>query len=210
MSWKRARNSEQKAERISAILVAAGGLFDQKGFASISMKDIAETAGLGKASLYSYFKTKEEVFASLFLQESEAWFESLKSYLTGIENTDSSTLAKILTDNLRTQERFCRLTVILYSVVEKNLSKEFIYNFKFEVQANLKQYASKLNEVMPSLAIENGVLFLCQHQAVIAGLWPTTHPTPEIAEVTKSEEFNDLHIDFFELFQSTMEKLLRD
>lgn len=210
MSWKRARNSEQKAERISAILVAAGNLFDQKDLASISMKDIAQEAGLGKASLYSYFKTKEEVFASLFLQESESWFESLQVNLKELKNTDSSSVAKLLADNLRTQDRFCRLTVILYSVIETNLSKDFIYNFKFEIQANLKQYAATLSEVMPQFSMEGRALFLRQHQAVIAGLWPTTHPAPEIAEVINTDEFSDLSVDFYQLFQSTIEKLLRE
>jgi len=36
-------------------------LFVEKGFRETSMREIAETAGMGKSSLYDYFKTKEEI-----------------------------------------------------------------------------------------------------------------------------------------------------
>jgi AcrR family transcriptional regulator len=36
-------------------------LFVEKGFRETSMREIAETAGMGKSSLYDYFKTKDEI-----------------------------------------------------------------------------------------------------------------------------------------------------
>ena len=50
MNWQRARQPEQKAERRTVILEAAAALFDEREFADISMRDVAERSGLGKAS----------------------------------------------------------------------------------------------------------------------------------------------------------------
>ncbi len=44
------------------ILKAAAGVFFDKGFQDASMQDIASMAGLGKGTIYEYFKNKDELF----------------------------------------------------------------------------------------------------------------------------------------------------
>jgi AcrR family transcriptional regulator len=43
------------------IIKASYSIFDKKGYDSTSMDDIAKEVGVSKASLYSYFKSKEEI-----------------------------------------------------------------------------------------------------------------------------------------------------
>jgi len=52
---------EELDRRRHKIFAATVGLFLQKGFRETSMREIAETAGMGKSSLYDYFKTKDEI-----------------------------------------------------------------------------------------------------------------------------------------------------
>ena len=47
--------------RRHAIFASSAGLFMSKGFRETSMREIAEAAGMGKSSLYDYFKTKDEI-----------------------------------------------------------------------------------------------------------------------------------------------------
>lgn len=54
------------------ILSAARAQFSQYGFQRTSMDDIARESGFSRASLYSYFKNKEEIFKSL----AEALYET--------------------------------------------------------------------------------------------------------------------------------------
>lgn len=44
------------------ILSAALNVFIEKGFSNSSIKDIADTAGVGKGTIYEYFKNKNELF----------------------------------------------------------------------------------------------------------------------------------------------------
>ncbi len=208
MTWQRARQPNQKAERLTAILTAAGRLFDQRELNDISMRDIAGEADLSKASLYSYFSTKEEVFATLFLQESAAWYDAVEPKLKRLRSPNAQRVAKVLTDVLREHRRFCRLTVVLASVLERNLSPEFIRDFKTELNENLAKIIATLQIALPHMSVKSGTEFLYQHQAMIAGLWPLAHPSPSVMEVLQGEEFQGLQIDFYQLFHQSIEELL--
>ena len=47
------------------IILAASGLFAEKGFAGSSIREIAERAGLTKTALYHYFPSKEAVLSEM-------------------------------------------------------------------------------------------------------------------------------------------------
>jgi TetR/AcrR family transcriptional regulator len=47
------------------ILDAAEDLFARRGFTGVGMREVAETAGLGKSSLFHHFKSKAELYAAV-------------------------------------------------------------------------------------------------------------------------------------------------
>jgi AcrR family transcriptional regulator len=63
---------EDQANRRREIFDAAVSLLLAKGFQETSMREIAEAAGMGKSSLYDYFKTKDEIL--VFVIEEETRF----------------------------------------------------------------------------------------------------------------------------------------
>jgi TetR/AcrR family transcriptional repressor of mexJK operon len=60
------RRSPVKTGKKDAILAAAGKLFAARGFAGVSMDDIATTAPVSKPTLYAHFKDKAELFLAVF------------------------------------------------------------------------------------------------------------------------------------------------
>jgi AcrR family transcriptional regulator len=64
------------------ILAAAAEVFHEHGFAGASMSAVCERAGGSKATLYRYFKSKEDLFVTLMLdavmENAEAVFDNLK------------------------------------------------------------------------------------------------------------------------------------
>ena len=60
---------EENKEVRQAIIVAAKELFSRFGLAKTTMEDIATASKKAKSTLYYYFKSKEEVFASVIMQE---------------------------------------------------------------------------------------------------------------------------------------------
>jgi AcrR family transcriptional regulator len=57
---------EEQANRRHEIFHQVVGVFLKKGFQETSMREIAETAGLGKSTLYDYFKTKDDILLYFF------------------------------------------------------------------------------------------------------------------------------------------------
>jgi len=49
------------------ILQAASILFAQRGFGSVSISDVAESAGLVKSSIYHHFESKEALYAAVII-----------------------------------------------------------------------------------------------------------------------------------------------
>jgi AcrR family transcriptional regulator len=60
---------EEQSKRRREIFNAAVNVFLKKGFQETSMREIAETAEMGKSTLYDYFKTKDEIIVFIFEEE---------------------------------------------------------------------------------------------------------------------------------------------
>lgn len=58
------REREQQLRR-KTIIEAAHNLFEQKGFEQTTVDEIATVAELGKGTIYSYFKSKEEIYIAI-------------------------------------------------------------------------------------------------------------------------------------------------
>ena len=51
--------------RRAEVLTLAAGLFDERGYASVSMEQIAAAAGMAKPTLYHYFRAKDEILRGI-------------------------------------------------------------------------------------------------------------------------------------------------
>lgn len=71
-----------RARRREVILNAAAELFAGRDYASVQVEEVAKRAGVGKATLYRYFPSKEELY-----------LESLERALGGLEHRLNAELA---------------------------------------------------------------------------------------------------------------------
>ncbi|WP_018606650.1 TetR/AcrR family transcriptional regulator [Uliginosibacterium gangwonense] len=80
--------SEEKRE---AILEAAAQVFGEVGFERASMTEISARAGGARATIYSYFESKEELFFDAMLKTTAAEFEATHQALeSGTENVEEA------------------------------------------------------------------------------------------------------------------------
>ena len=66
----------------SRILTEAVTIFQQKGLHGARMQEIADKAGINKAMLHYYFKTKEELFQQVFQQALDLFIAKIELILT--------------------------------------------------------------------------------------------------------------------------------
>lgn len=72
--WK----EREKEQRQKDIIDAARKLLTNKDFDEVSMDEIAREVGLGKSTLYLYFKNKESLYFAIILRGIRIWVEMIK------------------------------------------------------------------------------------------------------------------------------------
>lgn len=86
------KTSAQLSSKSNEIINAARKRFAHYGFSKVSMDEIAADADMGKASLYYYFPTKENLFQAVLIQEQNEFLKEMEILL----NSDNSASEKLI------------------------------------------------------------------------------------------------------------------
>jgi len=117
---QRARSSEQKALRRHAVLETAEVYFKEVGYEAFSMAQLAKKAGVAKGTLYLYFKTREELFLTLYEQSLIRWSQI---FIGSLSNTmTSKAYAQSLFKTTQADGVFLPLLIRLEHVIEHNVA----------------------------------------------------------------------------------------
>ena len=74
----RSKGANYEGQR-EAILAGAAELFAHRGYQGTSMQDVAKACGLSKATLYHYYRDKDEMLASIADEHVSGLVELVKS-----------------------------------------------------------------------------------------------------------------------------------
>jgi AcrR family transcriptional regulator len=108
---------EEQARRRHEIFEASIKLFIERGFPETSMREVAKAVGIGKSTLYDYFRTKDEILV---------WgMEDIVADLT-VMARETAALPLPAADRLR--------KVMRDHVAELDSRKDFYLRLSFEVQ----------------------------------------------------------------------------
>ena len=70
---------KERAIRQTLIIEAARQVFGKKTYDMVSMVEIANAAGIAKSSIYTYFKSQEELYAQVVYQDAGLFIKELKN-----------------------------------------------------------------------------------------------------------------------------------
>jgi AcrR family transcriptional regulator len=76
----------EKNDKEIRILAAAQDLFSRYGLRKTSIEEIAKSAGLGKGTVYLYFRSKEEIFDAVVQNFSETLREKLRTEIDHVHS----------------------------------------------------------------------------------------------------------------------------
>ena len=114
-----------KEQRKKEIALIALDLFAEKGFESTSISEVAQNAGIGKGTVYEYFKSKEELIFSAFM----AWLEQmmgqeLEELLLSIEDPKERLrkLIQVMMETFISDERVVKITLLMFQMMLKDES----------------------------------------------------------------------------------------
>lgn len=83
---KERRRSQRTVRRRAEILDAAKNIFLAGDYASVTMDDVADIAGISRATIYLYFKSKQEIYTELLFRDLDAMISVL---VTSFDRNDS-------------------------------------------------------------------------------------------------------------------------
>jgi len=138
---KERREREREARR-GAVLDAARALVRENGFVATTTRGIAKRCELSEATLFWYFKSKDEIFVSLL-------FEGIASLGSG--------LAKIEASRASPQRKVARLWKFFEEVRDQN--PEYFHVFQYLASPN--SAASVTQEVRDEILARSRDNFVC-------------------------------------------------
>ena len=139
------RQLEERKMRQDRILEGALSVFKEKGLDGATMDQIANASGFGKATLYYYFKSKEEVFSAILVDGWQNIWESLEP---------------VIAEQGSPRKTFVN---VLIKIAENAQNRPGLFEFLFNVPKAIKldeqpwkDYQHKLYAIIQGL-LEDGV-----------------------------------------------------
>lgn len=136
----------QSKVKYRRLMEKAKELFIQFGYKAVSMDQIAEAAGISKATIYNYFPSKEELFVKVMLNIADEAYKDLDNHLN---NTDGA-IAKIDVLINFSMEKLNQFSLAFYRDIMTN---PYITS---KIMAIKKQKAREIFENIIKTGIKNG------------------------------------------------------
>jgi AcrR family transcriptional regulator len=142
---------ELRDRKARAIVEAAAQVFAESGLQAARMADVAERAGIGKGTVYEYFRSKEELFLAVF----EAFgVGTLDAVVTRLEPGPASAVA-FLREFTRITLATCQEALYLYPLTMEFWSAAATAEFRGRLMEDFRRLYAGYREVIAG-AIRKG------------------------------------------------------
>ncbi len=204
MEFRRARNKEQFEQREADIIKSAIALYEEYGFEEVTFSKISERTKFTRPTIYSYFKTKEEIMLKLTAIYLERFILCFKGKLNSEQKKDNVFVATAFAESFIEVCEFIHLYTVLYSIIEKNVSVEALADFKREVIRQQTILANALKSVYIKSSDEQIYNFLIFCLSFASGICPMSEESELQKEAIKLSETGYVTPDFEKFFKDTL------
>ena len=155
---------KKKEGKREFIVDKAQSLFARFGLAKTSMEDIAGECGMGKSSLYYYFKSKEDVFAAVIKNE----FDGYRITLTNKLNRNESATRQFK-KYIKIRMDYLKKRADSYTTI----ADEYLKNYAFIDSIRFDCMNQELDTIaeMIKKGIEDGDFLKCNIKNVSIGIY---------------------------------------
>ncbi|MBN2794090.1 MAG: TetR family transcriptional regulator [Clostridia bacterium] len=209
MTFERARTKEQIEARKTEIIRACSRLYDQYDIEGVNIKAISEMTSFVRSSIYTYYKTKEEILLDVLLQDIREWSEDILMMMEDHDQMTKEKYCQSLTAIFNINSRMLKLTSILYSVIEKNASVNHLTHFKNKFFELLQPFYESLDKYFPEANAKAKENFIYQATALVSGLYPMTVPTEKQKQAMSLSKYDFKALNFDQLCYNGLLTLIK-
>lgn len=134
-------NTSKKESKKEKILLHASDVFARYGYEKTTLDDIGKKCGLNKASLYYYFKNKEEIFVQVISSETAIFIHELQERTALILSVEDK-LIHYLNERIKRYEEVMNFTQLSMESLKK--VKPLYLQLYRKVKAKEIQFIAKL------------------------------------------------------------------
>jgi AcrR family transcriptional regulator len=168
----RAFSAQDKQERRNDILDAAQRLFHDNPEGFGSMDALAEASGVGKGTLYLYFRSKEEVLVALHERNAGQFFQTLLERVENDPAFDLEAMISLVTERLIASPVFARVGSLVCGNLER-MPEGAVRAFKDTIARGHERIGPKIDRAL-GLAEGEGARLMQYSYALMLGLWHLT------------------------------------
>ena len=196
---KRAINEKDKLKRREKFLKTAWQLYEKKDGTLPTISEIAQKAGLSKGSVYLYFKTKNEIFLSLYMHQLRLWHDSVTEALENHQGEISiSEYARMSSQYLVENPLVLKMGSIASSLFEGNADESLFLEFKIELAGLLDARSHLTCRLFPGLSADQWVKVHLRIYALIFGLWQMFYSPRQVKKLLQEARINVFEPEFSE------------
>lgn len=198
---KRAISDSAKEIRRNTILEAAETLILKDDFKNITITRIAEESNLAHGTVFLYFKSKEELFLDLTIQNLERWFCATTERLNKLclskksKSEQISIIIEILVSSFDNSS-LLRLLPILDDTLEHNITTDKAFSFKSFLKQNMESMGTNIERVFSIPDDFNGAQILHHLFICLIGTYKVSHPSTTVKKVIQNSSLQMFDIDF--------------
>lgn len=209
MPLNRAMTEAQKEARRADILRVALHRFTLTPYQELSMAATAEEAGVAKGTLYLYFKSKEEMFLSIYTDQLDGWLDELDRRLA--EAGGEASIARLvgaIGESLGSRTQLLQLTAILHTVLEQNVDYAAAKRFKTWLKERVLKTGALMEKHLPFLKPGQGARLLMQIDALVIGFQHMAEPSGVMRQVLAEPDMALFRVDLEKSLLDSLRTLL--
>lgn len=195
MTYKRARQAEQKAERRAGILSTARVLCAEHGVLSWSLNELGRRAEVTKSNLYRYFGSREEILMTLLTEETGTFVSTFREATSG-QTLSAHGLAKRIAQHYAERPFMCDLLSLSSTLFEHNVELEKIREIKLGSLSQMDEIAHVIASCLPGIGEEKAGQIALTSGVLAAGLWPMANPKAPMRQLAQLDGLESLRFDF--------------
>lgn len=139
------RLKEQEREtRKNLIMDAAERVFSIKTFDKVSMREIAEEAGIGTSSIYTYFPTQESLFVETALRDTNVLIDKLREITEKHKTSSISDAINFFIEYISKHDSYFRMMVVF--MTHGNLNEDSLNKLNSVMRKALELFDTLFRE----------------------------------------------------------------
>lgn len=204
MEFQRARTEKQIQSRKSEIIQACKEIHATVGYENVTIKAISEKISCTRPAIYTYFKTKEEIFLEILTEEYVNWTHELKEYFEGPIQSKEAFCA-FLAKSLSNKDIMLELMSTKLNDIENGVQLKSLIEFKKQVIIFFDNFYAGLEKFFPSTKKEDIKIFSNTFFTYLYGLYPHHHHSDKQLEAMKAVH---MEIKKPDMYQACLNALL--